>query len=253
MCCFLPPVTLASSILFGVLSLLPDTRWILLTLGLAGWGIHIANGQHPTNKLRRVEDRIKSVNETLKHANENCPRNYPELVLVTGRLFEEKLSVSKIKDRMLEPPSIRSVTTYEEFVQYLKCILEIMRDVIQCAKKVEGIRTSILVVHPREVVSPKGESLAVYPTLPCQSDSCVAWSTWNNLSLFDLNNVWQVDHVTSGSPMYHGVIESAHPGPSSPGSEVPSSSGKIIPSWIILIQFQVIPTQLLPDYLKKCI
>ncbi|KAF8171404.1 hypothetical protein K438DRAFT_1982115 [Mycena galopus ATCC 62051] len=134
-----------TSIVLGALSLLPDNRWILLALSLAGLGIHIANGQRPTNKFDQVEELIKSVDETLKHAKENCMRDYTELVLITSRLYEAKCSVSKIKARMLEPPSIRGITTYEEFVQYLQYFPKIMWDIMQCGKKVEGIRTAILV------------------------------------------------------------------------------------------------------------
>ncbi|KAF8166943.1 hypothetical protein K438DRAFT_1774884 [Mycena galopus ATCC 62051] len=39
-----------------------------------------------------------------------------------------------------------SVTTYKEFVQYLQALCEIMRDINQCAKKAEEIRTSALLM-----------------------------------------------------------------------------------------------------------
>ncbi|KAF8170045.1 hypothetical protein K438DRAFT_1773967 [Mycena galopus ATCC 62051] len=118
---------LSTSMLLGALSLLPDNHYILLILSLIGWGMHIANGQRPTNKLDRVEDRIKSVNETLKHAKENCTRNYPQLILITARLLD-----------------VRSITTYEEFVQYRQDFPKIMWDIMQTAKKVEEIRKAIL-------------------------------------------------------------------------------------------------------------
>ncbi|KAF8166866.1 hypothetical protein K438DRAFT_1774820 [Mycena galopus ATCC 62051] len=45
---------------------------------------------------------------------------------------------------MLDPPSICNITTYEEFVQYLQYFPKIMWDIMQCGKKVEGIRKAIL-------------------------------------------------------------------------------------------------------------
>ncbi|KAF8144498.1 hypothetical protein K438DRAFT_1782779 [Mycena galopus ATCC 62051] len=102
--------------------------------------IYAANQQRPSIKLSRVEVVIKSVEVTLKHTKENCG-NHVELVHMTSRLFEAKLSASKIQTRMLET---RSVTTYKEFVQYLQALFEIMRDIHHCAKKAEEIRTSTL-------------------------------------------------------------------------------------------------------------
>ncbi|KAF8143936.1 hypothetical protein K438DRAFT_1945626 [Mycena galopus ATCC 62051] len=51
---------------------------------------------------------------------------------------------------MLEPPSIRSITTCEEFVHYLQHFPKIMWDIMQTAKKVEEIRKPILCIIEAE-------------------------------------------------------------------------------------------------------
>ncbi|KAF8120283.1 hypothetical protein K438DRAFT_1794645 [Mycena galopus ATCC 62051] len=137
--------------------LLPDNHYILLILSLTGWGIHIANGQRPTNKLDRVEDKIKSVNETLKH------------------------SVSNIKDRIREPPSVRSITTYEEFVQYLQEFPKIMWDIMQTAKKVEEIRKAILRIieaeRQREFTAGIEESHEIFDRVTSSLTRCTSART----------------------------------------------------------------------------
>ncbi|KAF8143412.1 hypothetical protein K438DRAFT_1783812 [Mycena galopus ATCC 62051] len=131
----------SASILFGALSLIPQNRYIVWGLVTTSGIIYAANQQRPSIKLGRVEVVIESVEETLKHTKENCVENHIELVHLTSRLFEAKLSASKIQTRMLET---RSVTTYKEFVQYLQALFKIMRDLTQCAKKAEEICTSTL-------------------------------------------------------------------------------------------------------------
>ncbi|KAF8169987.1 hypothetical protein K438DRAFT_1773922 [Mycena galopus ATCC 62051] len=133
--------TVSASIIFGAPSLIPQNRYIVWGLVSTSGIIYAANQQCPSIKLGRVEAAIKSVEETLKHVKENCVGNHIELVHLTSRLFKAKLSASKIQTRMLET---QSVTTYKEFVQYLQALFEIMRDINQCAKKVEAIRTSTL-------------------------------------------------------------------------------------------------------------
>ncbi|KAF8143905.1 hypothetical protein K438DRAFT_1783276 [Mycena galopus ATCC 62051] len=133
--------TLCTSILLGVLSLLPDNRYIVLGLVSTYGIIYIVNDQRPSNRLGQVEVAIKSVEETLKRANEGWVRNHRELVGLTTALLEAKLSASKIQTRMLEPPSVATCT---EFVQYLQYVRDIMRDIAKCAKKVEEIRTKAL-------------------------------------------------------------------------------------------------------------
>ncbi|KAF8169992.1 hypothetical protein K438DRAFT_1773926 [Mycena galopus ATCC 62051] len=133
--------TVFASILFGPLSLLPENRYILLGLVSTSGIVYIVNWQRPSNRLGRVEVAITSVEETLEKANEGYARNHLKLIDLRHRLFETKLSASKMQTRMLDT---RSVASYKEFVQYLQYVREIMRDIAKCAKEVEEIRTKTL-------------------------------------------------------------------------------------------------------------
>ncbi|KAF8123961.1 hypothetical protein K438DRAFT_2003071 [Mycena galopus ATCC 62051] len=129
------------SVLLGALSLLPDNRYILVALGLVGLTFHIINGQRPSNKLDRIEVMIKSLQKSLKDEKEDCVGSHFELVDVMSCLFEPKLSASKMRVRLLES---RSVTTWNEFVEYLQYLREIIQDINQCTKKVKEVRASML-------------------------------------------------------------------------------------------------------------
>ncbi|KAJ7366187.1 hypothetical protein DFH08DRAFT_797190 [Mycena albidolilacea] len=130
-----------ASIIFGALSLLPGNRYILGALVSAGLTIYTANRQRPSHKLGRVECAIEACEETLKHAKSNCARNHVELTDGTRRLFEAKMSASKLQSRLLET---HSVATWEELVEYLLNLRDIMQKIKKCAKDVEGIQTSTL-------------------------------------------------------------------------------------------------------------
>ncbi|KAF8143378.1 hypothetical protein K438DRAFT_1783781 [Mycena galopus ATCC 62051] len=131
----------ASPILFGAVSLLPDTRYIALGLASISGILYIANGQRPSNKLAGVKNAIESMEKSLQRTKEECMRSHLEVVDLGGRLFEAKLSASKVQTRMLDTPR---VTTYKEVVQYLQYGWDIMQDIMKCAKEVEEIRTKTL-------------------------------------------------------------------------------------------------------------
>ncbi|KAF8171412.1 hypothetical protein K438DRAFT_1773254 [Mycena galopus ATCC 62051] len=124
----------ASAILFGAVSLLPDTRYILLGLASISGILYITNGQRLSNKLAGLENSIQSVEETLQHAKEDCIRNHLEVVDLTSRLLEAKLSASKVQTRMLDTPR---VIKYKEVVQY-------SWDIVKGTKGVEEICTKTL-------------------------------------------------------------------------------------------------------------
>ncbi|KAJ7868819.1 hypothetical protein B0H14DRAFT_2572242 [Mycena olivaceomarginata] len=135
------------SIILGALSLLPGKRYIPLGLSSAALLIYIANRQRRSHKLGRVERAIDVCDEMLKHAKANCARSHVDLMNGTRRLLEAKLSVSKIQTRLLET---RSVATWENLVEYLRDLREIMQDISQCVKEVKGIQTSTLLTIETE-------------------------------------------------------------------------------------------------------
>ncbi|KAJ7757300.1 hypothetical protein B0H14DRAFT_3598955 [Mycena olivaceomarginata] len=138
---------ISTSILFGVLSLLPGNRYIALGLVSVALIIYAANRQRPSCKLSRVERKIQACEETLKLAKTNCARSYLELMDGTRQLLEAELSASKIQTQLLET---RSVTNWEEFVEYLSDLWEIMQNISQCAKKVKEVRRSTLLAIESE-------------------------------------------------------------------------------------------------------
>jgi hypothetical protein len=78
----------ATSMLFGTLSLLPGNRYIALGLVSAALAIYAADRQHPSRKLERVERKIQACEETLQQTKSNCPRNFGKWVDGTRRLLE---------------------------------------------------------------------------------------------------------------------------------------------------------------------
>jgi hypothetical protein len=79
---------ISTSILFGILSLLPGNRYIALGFVSAVLIIYAANRQRPSRKLDRIECKIQACEETLKLAKTNCARNYLELTDGTRQLLE---------------------------------------------------------------------------------------------------------------------------------------------------------------------
>jgi hypothetical protein len=61
---------------------------------------------------------------------------------LTAHFDRAKTSASKIQSRLLET---RSVKTWEELVEYLQNLHDIMRKINQCTKDVKEIQTSTLV------------------------------------------------------------------------------------------------------------
>ncbi|KAJ7366189.1 hypothetical protein DFH08DRAFT_1071775 [Mycena albidolilacea] len=131
----------------GVLSLLPSSRYITLGLLSAALVIYTVNRQRPSHKLARVECAIEVCEETLKYAKSNCARNHLELTDATRRLLEAKLSASRIGTRLLET---HSVTTWEELVEYLQNLRDIVQNINQCAKDVKEIQRSTLLTIEAE-------------------------------------------------------------------------------------------------------
>ncbi|KAF7356279.1 hypothetical protein MVEN_00959700 [Mycena venus] len=139
--------TISTSIIFGALSLVPENRYIVLTLGSATLIIYAANRQRPSHKLSRIEDAIQVAEETLERAKADCARKHMELVDGARRLLKAKLSASIIQAQLLEP---RSITTRKEFVEYLRKVKGIMQSINQCAKDVKEIQTSTLLTIEAE-------------------------------------------------------------------------------------------------------
>ncbi|KAF7335207.1 Electron transfer flavoprotein-ubiquinone oxidoreductase [Mycena sanguinolenta] len=132
---------LTTSIILGAISLIPDNHFVLWSLGSASLVLYVADRQRPSNKLGLLETSIDSVGETLKSAKTTCTRNYAELVDIAHELCELKLSVSNIRTRLLETPTISTWKDlrWKELREYVWKWQSIHR----CGQKVQVIRTSI--------------------------------------------------------------------------------------------------------------
>ncbi|KAJ7893980.1 hypothetical protein B0H13DRAFT_2339470 [Mycena leptocephala] len=134
--------TISTSIIFGVLALVPGTisRYVCLALACAIFIFFVARQQGPAQKLTRLEDAIEALEEILEHAKaaSSYARNHME-VIDAG----VKLSASKIQSDLLE---IRSAT----WKTYFKNIRAILRSVDQCAKEVKEIQTAMLLIVEEE-------------------------------------------------------------------------------------------------------
>ncbi|KAJ6461370.1 hypothetical protein C8R45DRAFT_1179229 [Mycena sanguinolenta] len=130
----------STSIILGAISLIPYNRYILWTLGLASLVLYGADHQRPSKKFGTLEATINSVGETLKLANTTCTRSYVELMDMTTKFYEVKLSASNIKSRLLET---HTVSTWKELKEYIRNSKEMWQSTYRCAKRVEEIRTSI--------------------------------------------------------------------------------------------------------------
>jgi hypothetical protein len=79
--------------------------------------------------------------------------------VLTAHFYRAKLSASKIQSRLLET---HSVATWEELVEYLQNLRDIMQKINQCVKNVKEIQTSTLVsiVHVGSTVENLNEKLS---------------------------------------------------------------------------------------------
>ncbi|KAJ6461363.1 hypothetical protein C8R45DRAFT_1028163 [Mycena sanguinolenta] len=158
--------TLSTPIVLGAISLIPYNRYILWTLGSVSLVWYAANRQRPSNKLGPLEALTDSLGRTLQFAKGTCARNYLELVDITREFLELKLSASNIRFRLLET---HDVSTWKEFVEYVRHSTEIWQSIQQCEKKATEIRTSILCIieaeHQRELSEEIQTSREIFSSL----------------------------------------------------------------------------------------
>ncbi|KAJ6554413.1 hypothetical protein B0H19DRAFT_1294121 [Mycena capillaripes] len=118
--------------------------YIIVALISASLGVSFAHRQRPSYKLGRVEDALKTAEESLEGANANCKRSHVELMILTSRLLGAKLSASKIQTRLLKTHNVT------DWMEYLQNFGGIIRSIKQCAKDVKEIETSILLTIESE-------------------------------------------------------------------------------------------------------
>ncbi|KAJ7307691.1 hypothetical protein DFH08DRAFT_824217 [Mycena albidolilacea] len=113
-------------IVLGVLSLLPENRYILLASVSALVIVYALDAQRPTRKLCGVNRAIRVCEEILERASR------PALEILV------ELSASRIQLQLLETHN--DLTTWKGFVEYLQRMWEIRKKIHQCTKDVSDIQ-----------------------------------------------------------------------------------------------------------------
>ncbi|KAJ7701375.1 hypothetical protein B0H17DRAFT_1128180 [Mycena rosella] len=130
---------LRPTLVFWVLSLIPDNRVRYVGLGLVSAllvisAIHL---QHPSKRLEQLEDAITTTEESLERAKLNCGRNYLELAEEGCRLLQEKTVASKIQTCILQSRSM-------SWIEYLQASRRIFWNIKSCELEVRAIQTAAL-------------------------------------------------------------------------------------------------------------
>ncbi|KAJ7663510.1 hypothetical protein B0H14DRAFT_3076087 [Mycena olivaceomarginata] len=144
-------------IVLGALSLLPDSRYILLALASALVVVNIANAQRPTQKLERTKHAINAYKGFFEGAKLTCARDHVELTERARRLFEVEMSASRIQVQLLEKHP--DFTTWKGCVKYVKGMWDIWNKIHQCAKDVRKIEKSTLLTIEAENQRQSGENI----------------------------------------------------------------------------------------------
>ncbi|KAJ7159269.1 hypothetical protein C8R43DRAFT_1124480 [Mycena crocata] len=128
-----------------ILYLIPATLAPYISIGLtsAYLIIYAVHSLCPVKMLRRLENAIKTTEEDMGRAKVECMREHVELMDGARRLFEVKLSASKIQTKMFEARK----QTGKKYVQEIRGI---MQDIYKCAKDVKDIQTATLLTIEAE-------------------------------------------------------------------------------------------------------
>ncbi|KAJ7806611.1 hypothetical protein B0H14DRAFT_3767690, partial [Mycena olivaceomarginata] len=144
-------------IVLGALSLVPDSRYILLALASALVVVNIANARRPTQKLERTKHAINACKELLEGAKLTCPRDHVELTERARRLSEVEMSASRIQVQLLEKHP--DFITWKGCVKYVKGMCDIWNKRNQCAKDVREIEKSTLLTIEPDNQRKSGENI----------------------------------------------------------------------------------------------
>ncbi|KAJ7896924.1 hypothetical protein B0H13DRAFT_2275916 [Mycena leptocephala] len=139
--------TVSTSIIFGVLALVPGTasRYVCLALPCMSFMFYASRQWGTAQKFTKLEDAIEALEEILERAKaaSSYARNHMEVVDAGCRLLQVKLSASQIQSQLL---AMRSAT----WKTYFKNIRAILQTIDQCTKEVKEIQTAMLLIIEEE-------------------------------------------------------------------------------------------------------
>ncbi|KAJ7735943.1 hypothetical protein B0H16DRAFT_1695513 [Mycena metata] len=124
-------------------------RYIILGLLLMLLVAYIVGYYTPSRMVVRLENAIKTLRNTLKHAK-NCPMALAKLAEMGCQLTQVEVSVPGIRGQLLD---MGSLETWKEYFQGLRGIFKTIRE---CNKEVKDIQTSVLRIvegeHERQLL-----------------------------------------------------------------------------------------------------
>ncbi|KAJ7490467.1 hypothetical protein FB451DRAFT_1552181 [Mycena latifolia] len=132
---------LQSSILLASLSLIPnDTlRYTLLVIAAGVAVVCVIHLKRPSTQLSQLDHDVSKTENIIRDAKLNCPRDLLGLTAKGVRLLEIKRSASMIQCRLLEMNNL----TWKKY-------RILSRDISNCAKDVEKIRTAVQLIVEAE-------------------------------------------------------------------------------------------------------
>ncbi|KAJ7038854.1 hypothetical protein C8F04DRAFT_1179203 [Mycena alexandri] len=129
----------AALVLWLVSPVLGNTlRYTILGLSLALLVAYTVDHYTPSRMVFRLENTIKTLQNTLDRTVANCPRDCLELRELGYQLTQVELSVSKIRCQLLD---MSGLAMWKKYFQGLRGIF---KSITECNKKVKDIDTSVL-------------------------------------------------------------------------------------------------------------
>ncbi|KAJ7750908.1 hypothetical protein B0H16DRAFT_1460609 [Mycena metata] len=119
-------------------------RYIILGLLLMLLVAYIVGYYTPSRMVVRLENAIKTLRNTLKHAKKNCPMDWAKLAEMECQLTQVEVSVPGIRGQLLD---MDSLGTWKEYFQGLRGIF---KTITERNKEVKDLQTSVLRVMEAE-------------------------------------------------------------------------------------------------------
>ncbi|KAJ7735934.1 hypothetical protein B0H16DRAFT_1574781 [Mycena metata] len=113
-------------------------RYIILGLLLTLLIAYLVRYYTPSRMVLQLENTIKTLRNTLKHAKANCPMDLTKLAEIGCQLTQVELSVPRIRGHLLD---IGSLAMRKKYFQDLRGIF---KTIMECNKEVKDIQTSVL-------------------------------------------------------------------------------------------------------------
>ncbi|KAJ7881335.1 hypothetical protein B0H14DRAFT_2705409 [Mycena olivaceomarginata] len=132
---------LQSSLVFGMLSLIPSNvfRYIAVSIASISLAIYCLHRYRPSVILGKLNGAIIIADEVLASAKTECMRNHSMLAKTETRLLRTKLWASQIYSHLLE-------TSDMSWPMYLQSTITILRSLAMSERELRDIQRSLLLL-----------------------------------------------------------------------------------------------------------